>query len=431
MSKFVGKMKKTIVYKALKAVKRKCKDTIVDFGTLSYFYSEKSNRCKEGEKIKVAFLCQYIPAWNKFEPIYRMMKSDKRYEPYIICVPSQIDNCKLIDKTLTKNDTYEYFVEEGYADAINALKGNEEWFDLQGLKCKYVFYTRPYNYYMPTEYTTEVVKKYAKICSLIYGMNMTKDIFNVTMNTDFYKDVYIYFAETKSAMKMYKKKFPITSLFGLRKVYFYGLPAFEQIINDKDKKSSSWEFSKNSFRVMWTPRWTTDPQLGGSNFFVYYKGLLDYAISNKDVDFLFRPHPLTFDNFIKTGEMTKTEVEEYKELVESMPNVSFDKEKEYDATMWNSSVLISDISGFMPEYFITGKPIIYCASNMILTLAEHTKILLKGCYISYTPEETYKYLEMLKNGQDPLKEKRKEIIEELFGENLKNSTSQIVECLSS
>lgn len=435
MGNFKSKIKSTIIYKALKVAKRQCKDIIADCKTISYFRKKnKENKNilnKQNQKIKVAFLCQYIPAWNKFEPIYKMMKADDRFEPYIVCVPSQMENYKLIDSKLKDNDTYDYFIEEGYttSDVVNALVGEDRWYDLKGLKCSYVFYTRPYNYYMPKAYTSEVVREYAKICSLIYGMNMTKDIFNVTMNTDFYKDVYIYYAETKSAMKMYKRKFPITSLLGWRKVYFYGLPAFEQILNDKDDKSTSWDFSKNEFRVMWTPRWTTDPKLGGTNFFLYYKGLLDYATKNKDVDFLFRPHPLTFDNFIKTGEMTKNEVDEYVSSIEGMENVSLDREKEYDGTMWNSSVLISDISGFMPEYFVTGKPIIYCASNMILTLAEHTKELLKGCYISYTQEETYRYLGQFKEGHDPLKEKRKEIVAELFGDNLNNSTSRIVESL--
>lgn len=63
---------------------------------------------------------------------------------------------------------------------------------------------------------------------------------------------------------------------------------------------------------MWTPRWTTNKKLGGSNFFVYYKLLLEYAEKNDDVDLLCRPHPLMFDNFLKTGEMKIEEIDDYK-----------------------------------------------------------------------------------------------------------------------
>ena len=81
-----------------------------------------------------------------------------------------------------------------------------------------------------------------------------------------------------------------------------------------------------------------------------------------------------------------------------MPNMSLDIENEYNATIWKSDVVIADISGFMPEYFKTEKLIIYCASNMILTPAEHTELLIQGCYVSYNEEQTFKYLLMLKNG---------------------------------
>ena len=106
-------------------------------------------------------------------------------------------------------------------------------------------------------------------------MEIIKQVFAITLNTNFYKDVYIYYAETNIAMKVYKQKFPITTFLKLRKVEFHGYPVFEQIIKDKEKKSSSWEFSKNEYRVMWTPRWTTAKHLGGSTFFMYYKSLIN------------------------------------------------------------------------------------------------------------------------------------------------------------
>ena len=427
MSTFKGFNKKNVIYRVLRGVKRMAKNTFMDIRTIPYFYRNNRKPKDTNMPIKVAFLCQYIPAWNKFESIYRLMKESERFEPYIICVPSNITNNKLVEQGNINNDTYDYFLNNGYADVINALHEGNKWFELERFGFDYVFYTRPYNDFMPIEYMSDNVKEYTKICSLIYGMNMTEDILYVTMNTEFYKDVFVYFAETKCAMKMYKRKFPITSLLGWRKVYFYGLPAFEQILKDKEKKCSAWSFSKNTFRVLWTPRWTTAPNLGGTNFFMYYESLIDYATKAFDIDFLVRPHPLAFDNFVKTGVMTQEQVEEYLEKIEKMPNMSLDKEKEYNATIWNSSVLITDISGFMPEYFVTGKPIIYCASNMILTPAEHTELLLKGCYVSYGEEQTYEYLRQLKRGNDPLKEKREEIITELFGENLNNSTKQIVE----
>lgn len=409
----------------VKTLKRTIKSIIIDIGTIPYLVKANYKDKIKGRKIKVAFMCQYIPAWNKFEPLYREMLNNDKFEPYLVCIPDCINNKEMVSYTGI-NETYKYFVELDYSNVINAYD-NDNWIDLEKQSFDYIFYTRPYNHMMPHQYTSEVVKKYSRIGSLNYGMEIMKEVFAITLNTNFYKDVFIYYAETNIAMKVYKQKFPLTTFLKLRKVEFQGYPVFEQIIKDKEKKSSSWEFSKNKYRVMWTPRWTTAKHLGGSNFFMYYKSLIDYAKKNEDIDFLLRPHPLTFSNFIKTGEMTEQEVEDYLNQIEAISNMSMDKQKEYNSTIWGSDALIADISAFMPEYYITGKPIIYCASNMFLELTEDMEMLLKGCYISYNEEDTYKYLEKLKQGEDSLKSVRQEMINQIFGESLNDSSAKIVE----
>ena len=133
------------------------------------------------------------------------------------------------------------------------------------------------------------------------------------------------------------------------------------------------------------------------------------------MDFLFRPHPLALDNFLKTGEMTREQVQSFHDQIQALPNVSLDCQKEYFSTMWGASVLVTDISGIMPEYFVTGKPMIYCASNMPLTPSPHTETMLEGCYTVYNREELFACLEQLAAGVDPLAQKRQEIAEKLYG----------------
>ena len=428
MNQLKEKLKQYSFVQKLLPYERKCKNAAIDLRTVPYFIGMSRQKRKEDAVIKVGFLCQYIPAWNKFEPIYRTMRKNSRFEPMLICVPQQIENKQLLDPRNTENDTYSYFVQHGY-DALNALTGPGEWLDLQALGLDYVFYTRPYNSYMPEPYTSAKVKQYAKICSVIYGMNLTKEMFDVTLNTDFYKDIYVYFAETGYAKRFFESKFPVTTRLNIRHCRFYGMPAFQQILADRDKPGTSWKFSKNNFRVLWTPRWTTDPKLGGSNFFAYYQSILEFAERHQEMSFLLRPHPLAFPNFIKTGEMTEEEVAAYKQKIEQMANVCLDNEREYDTTMWESSVMISDISAIMAEYFITGKPIIYCASNMKLTLAEHTEEMMRGCYVANTPEQAFAYLEMLQKGEDPLRQTRQEIIGATFGEDLSRVSDHIVDAL--
>ena len=164
---------------------------------------------------------------------------------------------------------------------------------------------------------------------------------------------------------------------------------------------------------------------------MYKDALLDFAKEHGDISFLFRPHPLAFANFIKTGEMSEDEVAKYKQNISELPNVCLDIEKEYVATMWNSSVLVSDFSGVIPEYFVTGKPIIYCETNMILQPTEDFTKIISGCYCVKNEEELFHWLMELKSGNDPLYEKRQLIIEELFGEKLNHASDMILHELTS
>ncbi len=400
---------------------------LADMKAIYNFIQEKRIK-RNAKKRRVGFLCQYIPAWNKTKLVYDSMKEDERFEVFLICIPSGIENQELLDPDLARNDTYEYFIQHGY-QAINALIGKNEWLDLCNMRLDYIFYPRPYNSYMPRPYTSNRVSRYSKICCLMYGMIMTKQDIEIMLVRDFFRNVYCYFAENEYSQKINQGKLWFTHKLGLQKTVYFGMPALAQILEARMESNKAWDFSKNSFRVMWTPRWTTDPGLGGTNFFHYKDVLLKYAREHEDIDFLLRPHPMMFENFVRTGEMTEEEVRKYKNDVGDMANVSFDSEPEYGATFWETSVLISDFSGIQPEYFVTGKPLIHCASNMKLELTELTKRMYEGCYVVETSEELFSCLEELKCGRDILYEKRQEIIKELFG-NAAKASSRIVEELA-
>lgn len=384
---------------------------------------------RSNEKIRVGFIVQYIPAWNKFKPVYDALKENDNFEVFLICVPLEIYSNKLDNPNDTVNKTYEYFVNNGY-QAINALIGKNKWFDIKSLNLNYIFYPRPYNAFMPKQYVSGKVSKYTKICSIMYGMAMTEEILQTSLNRNFFRNVYCYFAESKNTYEKNIGNFSYTHKLGLQKTVSYGMPVLADILKQKDTNAEIWNFAKEKFKILWTPRWTTDLKLGGSNFFTYKDFLIDYVKSFYEVAAVFRPHPLALSNFVSTKEMTEGEVQEFKELCNEKNRIILDNSEEYIPTFWGSDVLVTDISGIMPEYFITGKPLIYCASNMILTLAAHTKKLLEGCYIVNDSKELKQCLDNLKNGIDPLKEERKRIIIELWGDGINNCNKKIIEELS-
>ena len=399
-----------------------------DFRAIKNFKRER--KIKRGDKrIRVGFIVQYIPAWNKFKPIYDELKENDRFEVFLICVPIEIHSNKLDDPNDTGNKTYDYFVNNGY-EAINALVGKNKWFEIKKLNLNYIFYPRPYNSFMPKKYVSGKVSKYAKICSIMYGMSMTEEILETSLNKNFFRNVYCYFAESKNAAEKNIANFSRAHKLGLQKTVSYGMPVLVEMLKQKNAKSDIWDFANGKFKIMWTPRWTTDLKLGGSNFFTFKDFLIDYVKNSPDVAAVFRPHPLALNNFVKNGDMTEEEAKSFIESCNKDNKIFLDNSEDYIATFWGSDALVTDISGIMPEYFVTGKPLIYCASNMILTPAEHTRKLLEGCYVVNDVEELKQCLNDLRNGLDPLKEIRQRIIIELWGENLYQCNQKIIEELS-
>lgn len=386
----------------------------------SLHYIEKNkNRVRKkienSEALNVVFVVQYIPGWNKLEPVYTKMKQDAHFHPVIVCVPLNIQNHKLMD--CKGNDTYQYFIEHGY-DAIDALQEDGSWFDLRRLQPDYLFHSRPYNHFMPKCYTSGQIAKYALICNVLYGASLTKNGEDVTLNKNYYRDVAIYFSFDANEQLFYENRFMLGCKRGVQNCFPYGAVGLEQILCCKIDKTDDTCFEKT---VLWTPRWSTDPYIGGSNFFEYNNLIFSLARKNPNILFVLRPHPLMFGNFIKTGEMTEQDVKQFKDYCQNENNIILDESKEYFNQFWNSDLLITDASGIVPEYFVTGRPILYCHSSANFIYNEYTLDIINTCYQVRSKEDLLHNFYRIIAGYDEKQNDRKALIRERYGDVQSNS----------
>lgn len=389
------------------------------YGKMRQIYRMKkgSRFCWHNDRISVVFLMQYTPSWGKLELLYDSLIRNPEFDVHLVCVPDNLNNGVPADNM---NQTYQYFTDKGY-EAVDAWMGDGRWFDLKNLKPDYVFTTRPYDFYLPVDYQSHNMCLYTRICNFSYGINIDRELEEMVFGQSFYMHTYMYFVEMESLVADYQKAQSLGHRLGLNHSDCLGMIALDGFMNDKNSESASWNFATNGLRVIWAPRWTTDKKLGGSNFFTYKDFMLDYFREHDEMNLLMRPHPLMFDNFISTGEMTADEVEKYKAEVNSIKNIAFDDQKEYAATFWNSDVLIADYSSIVPEYFLTEKPLIFCATNMELTLLDNMKDILKGSYVVNSEQELRGCLEELRQGKDTRKDIRIEMKQKLFGKTLGKS----------
>ena len=322
------------------------------------------------------------------------------------------------------NDTYKYFIEHGYK-AIDALLDDGSWFDLQKLKPDYLFHSRPYNVFMPKCYTSYRIVRYALICNVMYGACLANNDRKVCINKAYFKNVYSYYAFDESEKEYYESLYRKGIKYGIQRCFPFGATGLEQLLGTKNNNSRNTRFKKT---VLWTPRWSTDSHVGGSNFFNYKDTILQLASNNLDILFIIRPHPLMFSNFLKTGEMTEEEVTEFKLYCHNSDNVVLDESKSYSETFRNSDLLISDLSGIVPEYFITGKPIIYCHSNVDFEYTETINHLIHCCYEAFDSKDIERYVHELINQEDTMLQKRVEFIDTVFS-NVQHNSANILESL--
>lgn len=370
------------------------------------------------QKARICFLINDPNIWIKFQGIYEAVCRSGAFEVMLLCVP---------DLFAEEGDEscWHYFSSRGY-DCVDAAEDGR-WFDLKAWKPDYVLYSQPYNNYLPRQYRSYVVSGYAKIIAHTYAMTIAMEF----MENDprcFQRDVSLSYVAIPEEVEFDRQRFPRHFELGLQKSKFLGFPAFRSLLEAKGKPSPSFAFSKNDFRAIWTPRWITDERLGGSNFFRYKDQLFDYARTHPDTDLLFRPHPMALDNFVHTGEMTAEEAAEFRRLCDVMPNVSLDAEKEYSASFWQSNVLISDVSSIVVEYFITGKPIIYCSTpKSTLHYMGFFQRILDANYVVASWQELSDTLDALHRGKDPKFQQRQTLIHDLYGDMLGSAAERIVE----
>jgi hypothetical protein len=134
---------------------------------------------------------------------------------------------------------------------------------------------------------------------------------------------------------------------------------------------------------------------------------------------------MTFDHFISVGRITREEVDRYVECYEKSEQMHYDNGASYEKTFWNSDMLLTDVSSVIAEYFLTGKPVVYCETGSVPN--QLLEEMMKVFYVVKTWEEAKEKVLALSQGIDPLKEERERKIEELMGSDFEHISQRFLE----
>lgn len=366
------------------------------------------------KQINIVFVCHRPACWNYQKSIFEECIKDPDFNITIVAIPNKKQLPTLgLGHEIYETEGAEEFFKDFPCKVINGYNyKTKEWLDLKDLNPNYVFFQTPYNVCRPTIYHSKRVNEFSRICYIHYGLSMLKD---QSVPKEFAKDFFQYtsliFAETKFHKQSYREEIvKHNKKYNFNNIFLTGCPAFDNLSNYKQSESDLWKH-KNSFRIIWTPRWTTTEN--NCNFQEYKDLLFAYA-ENTQSDFIFRPHPQAFLNYVAEGIMTEEDLINMQQKYKESAYCSLDRNKGYLKTLYSSDVLISDASGITFEYLLTQKPLIYTRKSDEWANDFSKRTMIDAAYVVHNWQELEQTLNMLKSGNDPLEEKRQEIIKSEF-----------------
>lgn len=350
-----------------------------------------------GAQIKVVFLIEEPSVIKNVMSVIEELNNDVRFEVVLINLWYKVYNNNTytykrpdIESVL---DISKYTMLESY-DVIK-----DKWFALESLLPDYVFFSRPYDFYRNELYHIGTVSKYARTCYVPYGIQTIGGEVEQMVLTPECANLYYFFMDNAIRKNVIDKAMKDTRFAEEGRLVYLGYPGMDLLSSHSEIRN----VDENFFTILWLPRWNNSEN--NCHFFEYREVLVDYAKKYKDCRITLRPHSLCFDNFLNTGEMTETELAQLR-MNYSEPN-RIDESSNYIEAFSESAVLVADETSLIAEYFLTGKPIVFCKKETHFSLLMEK--LIEGCYVVNSEEELIRVLEQLKEGKDFLKTEREEI----------------------
>lgn len=362
--------------------------------------------------IRVGFITQEVQSWDKTEPVYKTMEESQKFVTFLFIVPI-MDFTKM---ELTKKSQISTFKNIYQNDRIFLADSDT---DLSAYNLDYLFMTAPYDTYYPENLRSDHLVKQMLLCYIPYGYNGAYNFISNNTNRNFFRNIYINFTDTQEIKNQFLRYFKDSIKRNSRKILDIGYPSLEKIDNIKPLETDTGT-------IMWTPRWSYDSKIGGSHFFEYYYFMCNIINIYPDRKLVFRPHPMMFDNFVRNKIMSQKDVHLCKKQIQDK-GIILDEGNDIRTALQNVSVLITDFSTLIMQFFMTGKPIIYCTSENIRLNSDYSR-LMSGIYIANDEEGIKNALfQIIENG-DPLVTIRKKIIDTFYNK-FKGSTQRILDTI--
>lgn len=358
---------------------------------------EVKKRLKNKFPLKVVFYVYDDTKW-KSQSVYDLMESDDRFEPYIFVTKNNApkDNCNY-----QTNEEYEKVYDFFTKRNMRVIRGydteSDRFIPIKEAGADIIIYQHPW--YVETTQGPVVCSKFALTYYIPYFIATTKMFIEYDLR--FHQYVYKHFVLNNLIKQEFSKKMRNKA----QNVVAAGHPQLDEFYSNKTLPEDKY--------VIYAPHWSVcGDNIRLSTFDWSGKAVLEFALKHRDLNWVFKPHPVLYKFLYTSGYMTKQEADEYySKWAEIGVVCNFGG---YIDLFKKSRALITDCGSFLTEYLLTGKPCIHLISKDGAEYNDMVKKISKSYYQTYNITELQQYLdEIILNQLDTKKQARQDVLQEL------------------
>ena len=356
-------------------------------------------------KLKVVFLNSENAKWV-YQAIYEEFAKNPKFDVQVlITVREKLlkDKYKFLEyKKLAEKD-YNFFKKLGFnVDYAFDFK-KKEYINLEKFKPDIIFYEQPWD--LCELQSIKNTSQYALPLYCAYGSCITNG--TNEYSEPFYRDVYTYFLDNECVKKVLLEH-------GCREQALVpcGQLKLDAYLKPTNKSNIIWK-SQNKKRVIYAPHHSfyKGSVLGFGTFDWNYKFFFSFAKNHPEIEFIIKPHPELKRQIVKQGLMSISEMTQYFEMWENLPNAQVYEYGNYFDMFKTSDLLITDCNSFLYEYLPTKKPVIHLISESSVGHNSFGEKIISGYYPAKNLEEIKLQLDLvLFKNQDSLLPVREKII---------------------
>ena len=377
------------------------------------------NKKNNGSKIKVAFLFMYATDCQNLSIFDKMLEDNSIFDPYFIINPD----------VLRSKDNFDYNYKRSKNELIKKYGSDRVLDGYDYNNDTFIDFTSNFDIATTNNPYDNMAHDFFKIS---YWAKKSIPIFYISY---FYMGrCFVSIDNLKSEAFSYIWKIFVENNYVKKLAQEYEIIKGKNIVvagsPKMDKLASIVPKNKSRKMIIIAPHHAIDnneKSVGG--FLQYCDILLQLPEKYKDIDFIFRPHPLLFENLRKKY-WGKEKSDKYLNELLSKDNVTYSTEGEYMEMFSNSDALIHDCGSFCAEYLYTGKPCAYLYKqglNPDAIWTDFGKKCIDSHYLIKEPNEIEKFIDdVVINENDYLKDTRNEFVENVITVNYPTCSDYIM-----